>query len=227
MRTEEQTLRFKDAPWFPKKQEDVIIGGSGGIGSWLAFLLARANFEIHLFDFDTVEERNMAGQFFQKSQIGQNKINAVKQNILNFSDSNINVYNRAIDKNSMYSIPYVFSAFDNMKARKDLFNCWKRSYNGLNHPIFIDGRLEMEQLQIFCVTPETADLYESEHLFNDSEVEAESCTARQTTHTATLIASLMVAYFTNHITNVYEEEKVRDFPFFTEFFTPLNLIKNE
>jgi molybdopterin/thiamine biosynthesis adenylyltransferase len=223
MITQEQSLRFKDALWFPKNNEQVIVGGSGGIGSWLALWLARAGFGVTLIDDDIVEERNMAGQFFSKSNIGTYKAEAVRASITEYCNVYINSIIQKINEDTNMYSPYMFSAFDNMEARKMFFNLWKKSITNLNHPIFIDGRLEMENLQIFCVTPENIERYENEYLFSDAEVENESCTARQTTHTAALISSLMVAYFTNHITNIYQEESVRDVPFFTEFFTPLNL----
>lgn len=223
MITQEQTVRFKDAPWFPKNNESVLIGGAGGISSWLALWLTRATFNVTVIDFDVIEEINMAGQFFGRNNLQQPKVVALKNNIHLFTNTYINVINGKIDENTEFINPYTFSGFDNMKARKDLFIHWKKSITGLNHPIFIDGRLEGENLQIFCVTPDKMNLYEENHLFDDNLVTEGSCTMRQTTHTAAMISSYMTAFFTNHITNVYQEDLIREVPFFTEIFLPLNL----
>ena len=81
----------------------------------------------------------------------------------------------------------------------------------------------MEQLQIFCVTPDRIEEYERDHLFDDSEVEDAPCTMKQTSHSAAMIASHMVGLFTNHITNIYEREIIRDIPFYYEYFIPITL----
>jgi hypothetical protein len=82
-------------------------------------------------------------------------------------------------------------------------------------------------LQIFCVTPENADRYAREHLFHDSAVEEAPCTMKQTSHTAAMIGSLMSAFFTNHITNVYLGETLREVPFYYEFVVPMNFTQSE
>lgn len=217
--------RFKDAPWFPKKDSPTvcIIGGAGGIGGWLTFLLARTGYHPLVYDFDIVEVHNMGGQLFSKRHIGMDKVDAIKELVLEFSDMDIMVVNEKYDEDGMTS-SYMFSAFDNMEARKVMFKRWREDNIDNPDAIFIDGRLLMEQMQIFCVTPETAEEYEREHLFNDSEVVAENCTLKQTSHSASMIASLMIGFFTNHITNVLGKAKVRDVPFSYEYFIPLNLV---
>lgn len=217
-----QFNRFKDAPWFPKDNEFVMIGGAGGIGSWLTFFLTRAGFKPTVHDFDVIEEHNTGGQLFRRSDVGLFKVNALNQIVKEFCNENINAITTPIDENSPTHY-FMFSAFDNMKARKDLFEVWKRSIEGCPvMPIFIDGRLEMEQMQIFCVTPDRILKYEK-HLFSDSEVEDAPCTMKQTSHAAAIIAGLMTSIFTNHMTNIYEREQVRDIPFYHEFFIPLML----
>jgi len=220
---ENNTNRFKDAPWFPENDEHCMVGGAGGIGSWLTFFLVRAGFKPVVYDFDIIEEHNLGGQLFRKNDIGRKKVEALNDIINSYCDYQINSFSERITIDSP-THHFCFSAFDNMKARKDFFNVWKQSIpNCPVKPIFIDGRLTMEQLQIFSVTPDTMDEYEKEHLFDDSEVEDEPCTMRQTSHTAAMIASHMTSIFTNHITNIYERMTVRDVPFYYEFFTPVNL----
>ena len=226
---ERENLRFQGLDWY--SQDDapvVVVGGAGGIGSWLSFFLARANFNVTLADFDTVEEHNIGGQLFKRNQIGRYKAEAVGRNVSEFSTNTINAQIVKITEETA-THEFMFSAFDNMDARRAMFKVWKRSWswNSMNRPIFIDGRLNAEQFQIFCVTPENADEYERIHLFNDSEVEDAPCSAQQTTHTAAMIAGHMVGFFTNHITNINLRDEVREIPFMYEYFTPMNLTVSE
>jgi hypothetical protein len=234
MRTQRNTsqqARFKDAPWFPKNNEICVIGGAGGIGSWLTYFLSKMGFNIHLYDFDVVEEHNLGGQLFLQQDLGFLKVDAVKKVIEKFSTAQISIF---AEKITPFSLPhyYMFSAFDNMEARNSLFQVWKKSWVNVQlpegiTPIFIDGRLEMEQLQIFCVTPQTAHKYDIEHLFSDSVVEEAPCTMKQTSHTAAMIGSLMASFFTNHIANTYAKETIREVPFYYEFVVPMNYTNSE
>lgn len=282
-------VRFSKAPWFPGSVPiNTFVGGAGGIGSWLAFFLSRIGYTVTIMDFDIIEAHNLGGQLFTNSDIGKHKVNAVKDIQDSFAVShNVFPYIDRVTRDTQVE-KYVFSAFDNMVARRELFEAWKKasvesvlSYNlvkqeyfedrrileeaivlassvsefeeeesGLERqlkvlfetkevldakyqdyllqnpiPIFIDGRLEMEQLQIFCVTPDKMEEYEKT-LFDDAIVEDLPCTMKQTSHSAAMIASLMTSFFTNHITNVREGMIVREVPFYHEFFIPMGLTNN-
>lgn len=222
---QQQQNRFKDAPWFPKENETVMIGGAGGIGSWLALFLTRAGFKPMVYDFDTIEEHNLGGQLFREEDIDKFKVNALFDVVKMLSSQEISTSTEkiTIDSPTHY---FMFSAFDNMKAREDLFEVWKKSIpNSLVTPIFIDGRLEMEQLQIFCVTPDKINQYE-QTLFGDEQVEDAPCTMKQTSHSAAMIATLMTAFFTNHMVNVYERQVCREVPFYHEFYIPIVLTES-
>ena len=235
-----QSSRFKDAPWYPtNEQVHVVIGGAGGIGSWLSLMLARAGYTPIVYDFDIIEEHNIGGQLFGKSSIDKHKVTALSEVVKEFADTDIMANNEKYTRDSM-SHHYVFSAFDNMKARRDMFDAWKEyvsewkdmnemageEYQNKDVPIFIDGRLLMEQLTIFCVTPDNIDEYEK-HMFSDDEVAPAPCTLKQTSHSAAMIASHMVGFFTNHYANNKVGEDDRTVPFRWEYFIPINLITEE
>lgn len=241
--TETQSSRFKDALWFPKEETIVLIGGAGGIGSWLTILLARAGFVPMVYDFDVLEEHNMGGQLYPKRHINKTKVEALKEIIKDFTETDMVANNQKVDTETMSHI-YVFSAFDNMQARKDMFASWETFVKEWademaetddeehlkklksQEPIFIDGRLTMEQLQIFCVTPDKIEEYKK-HLFDDTEVPDAPCTLKQTSHSAAMIAAHMTGFFTNHLVNINEEDRVRSLPFKWEYFIPLSLVTEE
>jgi molybdopterin/thiamine biosynthesis adenylyltransferase len=217
--------RLKDAPWLKTDKETptVIIGGAGGIGTWLTLLLVRAGFATYVYDFDTVEHHNMGGQLFKKSDLSKYKVDALKATVQEFTEDFISVNTTAYTNTSMTSLE-MFSAFDNMLARKVMFENWKTKQSDLPGAIFIDGRLTAEQMQIFCVTKDKIEEYEK-HLFDDSEVADAPCTFKQTSHSAAMIASHMVGFFTNHITNVMEDNTDRNVPFYWEYYIPIDYIK--
>lgn len=220
--------RFKDAPWLPKERLQIIIGGAGGISSWLALLLSRINvdnnLDITVYDFDKIEKHNLGGQFYSTNQIGLLKVSAVRQNIKLFSDCDIKTYGE-YKKDSLIA-PIMFSGFDNMSAREIFFSNWKTAYNNIKNdvvsPIFIDGRLNAEQIQIFCVDNEDKIKEYEKKLFPENYIADAPCTFKQTSHIATMIASYMVSFFTNHLANCYQQSG-RTVPFFFEVITPLNL----
>ena len=112
-----------------------------------------------------------------------------------------------------------------MEARKILFNLWKRKFipaRNRYNPIFIDGRLNAEQFQVFFVTPDKAELYEK-HLFDDSEVPDLPCSYKYTSHTACMIASVMVNGFTNWLANEKIGADFRELPFKITYDLPLML----
>ena len=141
-----KATRFKDADWFDQEDSPhVIIGGAGGIGSWLTLLLARAGFSPIVYDFDIVEEHNIGGQLFGEAHIYETKVSAVKSIVKTFTGHEITANNQEVTSKTM-SHCYVFSAFDNMLARKEMFESWvklaeawvKAPTEG-PEPIFIDG----------------------------------------------------------------------------------------
>lgn len=203
--------RFSDAPWFNNPQE-IVVGGAGGIGSWVALFLARIGHSLILYDNDVIEEVNLAGQFYGKKQINKNKAVATAENISFFAPTSVQVLGEYTASSGLVS-DIMFSCFDSIKARKLMFEAWKENPDRI---AFIDGRMLAEDGQVFCVTPATETEYE-QHLFDDSEVQDAPCSFKATSHCGALIASLMVNCLNSILTNLAYEEEIRPVNFQSSF----------
>jgi molybdopterin/thiamine biosynthesis adenylyltransferase len=226
----ERNTRFKDAPWILKEDIQVVIGGAGGISSWTALFLSRAlekKVQLFIYDFDKIEIQNLGGQFFKDSQIKKFKVDSLKENIQEYSVNHITAMKEKYDSNSLRTY-YNIAGFDNMTARYDMFTNWmsvcEEDTGSLITPLFIDGRLLAEQIQIFCVTPENKEDYKR-FLYKENEVEDASCTFKQTTHIAAIMGGLITTFFLNHIANCYEKNCSRAVPFQYQYLLPINLME--
>lgn len=217
--------RFSGASWYKFPQE-IIVGGAGGIGSWLTMLLARQGHNLYVFDTDVVDKTNLGGQLYAVKDVGSSKVVAASRISEYFSAANITAIRERYEIDSAKT-DIMFSCFDNMASRKTMFRNWCDSWNGNSqHCLFIDGRLNAETAEMFCVyDARTAALYE-ETLFDDSKVEDAPCTFKATSHCAAILAGLMVSALDNHIANVYAGEQ-RSVPFKTSIWLPTLTINSE
>lgn len=239
MQENERYTRFKDAPWFDQVSKGVgpdprmvVVGGAGGIGSWLSLMLSRIGVSVLCYDYDSVDEVNLGGQLYGYHHVGKSKVDALAEVVNMFCDGIFDGVNGRYAADSITEA-CVFSAFDNIEARRIMFHRWESYIDGpdykgqLRDAIFIDGRLTMEQLQIFTVTGDNGAArsdYRTNQLPEDSTIPDAPCTLKQTSHSAAMIASHMVATFTNHLTNVAVGEQERFVPYKWEFFIPLGLL---
>lgn len=221
----ESTSRFSGALWFKEAQNHIVtLGGAGGIGSWVAFGLSRLGTAIRIYDPDRVETANLSGQFFSKTSVGDYKTEAVYSNSILFCDNySVSTYAREIGINDIR--PVTICAFDNMEARKQCFEWW---YNTMikasdkSQYLFIDGRLSLEDMQVFCINGNDAkniERYRKEFLFSDADADEPICSAKQTSHCAMMIGSLITGLYVNFCYNLASEDKIflRPLPFLTMY----------
>lgn len=231
----QNNLRFSGANWYEDiKKRKITIIGLGGIGSFTAFNISRLNPDmIYLYDMDRVDETNMSGQFYSKNQINSLKTSATCNNILSFSDyAKLYTYAEFVNGASISEI--TIGCLDNMKTRKKVFDTWKSyittSKNNKKELLFIDGRLSLEELQVYCFTGEDDFLikkYEKEALFSEEEAEETVCSRKQTTFCATMISSIITNLIINHTVNLSNNIIGRNLPFYTYYNAETMLFKTE
>ena len=231
------TSRFSGTEWFNEIQKQkVIIAGMGGIGSNLAFQVARMNPEaMFLYDNDTVETVNMSGQLFSRNDIGRTKVDAVAEKISSFTTTqHVYALNERYTSVSERG-DIMMCGFDNMAARRVFFEAWleyieSKSEEEKKHCLFLDGRLSIDTLQIFCITGNdiyNIKRYAEKHLFSDSEADETVCSMKQTTYLACMIGSLMTNLFTNFVANLLDPIIPYDLPFFIEYDAQNMIFKTE
>ena len=233
----DSTTRFSGAEWFNEVQKQkIIVAGIGGIGSNALFQLARMRpSSITIYDDDTVEMVNMAGQLYSYDDIGKAKVNAMANMIFKYSAmTHINAIQSKFTSDTEAS-DIMMCGFDNMKARKMFFESWydhikDKSDEEKAKCLLLDGRLSMDTLQILCIRGDdkyNINRYQCEFLFSDYEADATVCSMKQTTYLACMIGSLMVNLFTNFVAGQLNPIIPYDLPFFTEYDAQNMIFKTE
>lgn len=231
------TSRFSGTEWYNEIQKSrIILAGLGGIGSWAALQIARMHpTSLILYDPDRVEAVNMSGQLYSTQNIGDYKVEAIANLIGKYTSmqSVFAIRERFTKESEAGDI--MICGFDNMSARRVFFNKWREHV--LSKPeeerkncVFIDGRLSIDTLQVFCITGKdefNMQRYEREFLFSDSEADATVCSMKQTTYLACMIGSVIVNLFTNFIAGLLNPIIPYDLPFFTQYEAQHMLFKTE
>ena len=103
----------------------VGIAGAGGLGSNVAMALARAGVgHLLIVDFDRVEGSNLNRQYYFKDQIGEYKVEAIRENIERAVDGcHVELLNKKLEKGSMHEpfteVDVVVEALDSASTKAD------------------------------------------------------------------------------------------------------------
>jgi molybdopterin/thiamine biosynthesis adenylyltransferase len=190
--------------------DPIHIIGVGATGSWVALLLAKLGLakNIKAYDFDVVEEHNIANQAYVRADIGVEKAAALRIMIATHVGEEISIFTEKIDELYGYQ-GYIFNLVDTMASRKTLFDTCMSP----NVKAYIETRLSVEGGRIYVINPLNAnhrDRYKKT-LYDDGEAEVSACGTSQTVvATAMMLASKAVwEMLKHHEKNEYE-------PFFGE-----------
>ena len=134
----------------------VHIIGAGGIGSAVIFpLLKLGVHELHVWDPDVVEAHNLPAQLlYRPSDIGMSKASAVQAFAeRQESDCQVVPHTEFVTADTPFD-GIVISGVDSMKSRSHIWDAVK--FNPLV-PLYMDGRIGGEQLQLLSLNPSDID----------------------------------------------------------------------
>ena len=226
-----EEARFSGAEWFSAiKNFGVSVIGLGGIGSHAAFAISRLRpLQMNLFDPDTVEDINLAGQLFNAFSIGRTKTEAVEALLRDYSNyGNIMSHSRTFNPTCDIFTDITVLGLDNMRSRKYVFTDWHDCPR--DNILLIDGRLSAEEFQIFAIQKNDTKAIEryKDFLFSDEEAEPARCSYKQTTFMASMIGDIITNIIVNYATNTVENRLFdREIPFFTYYNAATMVFKTE
>lgn len=178
-----------------------VVVGVGNVGHQVALMLAKMGAKnVILVDPDTVGPENVYPQGYPLGALGCHKADFCCDEMYEFielpHDSDMSIsYEERFDPEKHLpedaAKAVIFCCVDSMETRGEIF---RSTIIDRQCPLFIDGRVGGETLQVFAVTPDTAEDY-VKTLFPDSEASEAPCGARATIYTGTIAAGFMVHQF--------------------------------
>ena len=186
-----------------KFDANIHIIGCGAVGSTVAENLARLGIkELTLWDFDDVEEHNIANQMFFVNQINKSKMDAVEE-ICKMINPEISIKKKGIYTDEILS-GYLFICPDSIKVRRAILE------TNLGNPNILgvfEGRMRLTDAQHFASDWSTLDKKRAllnTMNFTDDEAAADTpvsaCgTTLSVNFTVRCLVSLMVANFVKFI----------------------------
>lgn len=165
--------------WFNPSEfkQTVHVIGCGATGSFVAMQLVKMGVrKLHVYDFDVVEEHNVANQIFSLANIGQKKVDAFKQWSLNNSDElqKIVVHDEKVTGDTELS-GIVFVLTDTMESRREIWEGALR-YNP-NVELVIETRMSVNCGRVYTLSPMKptyVSAYEGT-FYEDEEAEVSFC----------------------------------------------------
>jgi len=166
----------------------INVIGCGALGSWLAFFLLKMGFDnVHVYDYDVIEEHNLPNQNFEESQIGCFKVDAFA-NVYSryFKDEGcerLHVHNEKIDDTSAAALRgIVFACVDSMKARQEIY---ENAFKYGPAELWVEGRLGLWGAYVYTLSKNDERLTEKcknyeKTFYDDTEAETSACGISQT-----------------------------------------------
>lgn len=182
-------------------KDDIHIIGVGAVGSFIALQLAKLGIsKFHIWDFDTVDDHNIANQVYTFRDIGRAKTDAMKDHILaNNPDCEVITHGK-YEGDPLTG--YVFMEVDSVELRKTIAE--DNQYNRMLKKVF-DGRIGLSSGQLITVDWQDDDAIENyiklcDFKDSDADVAVSACgTTLSVSPSVLTTAAEAVAMFINTI----------------------------
>lgn len=168
----------RQGDWFKGYEYDkpVHIIGVGATGSFVALQLAKMGVrDLHVWDFDVIEEHNIANQVYGLNDIGKLKVDALAEMIKLQTGLEITTHDEKVTASHKHSLRgVVFVLTDSMSSRKDIFSALK--FNPMIS-LVVETRMSIDCGRIYTINPMRAQevLPYEKTFYDDSEAEVSFC----------------------------------------------------
>lgn len=169
-------------------KKPIHVIGCGAIGSWVVFFLLKMGFSnIHVYDYDVVEEHNLPNQMFKEDQIGTHKVESILSVYMDFfedviekNQSRLIIHNQKVtSKDATLFNGVVISCVDSMEARKEIY---ENALKFGSAELWIEGRIGIYGAYIYTVERGNMTAFNEyeKTLYADEDAEVSSCGVSQT-----------------------------------------------
>lgn len=197
----------------PDKDDSMIhIVGCGSVGSTVAENLARCGVSrFTLWDFDDVEAHNIVNQMFRQQDIGRNKVDALKDIILEINpDANIKLKPNGWNGEMMSG--YIFLAVDSIDVRRKIV---EQMFDSIYVKAIFDFRTLLESAQHYAadwsVLQMKQNLLNSMQFSHDEAAEETPVSACGVTLGVATIVRLISALGVNNYINFVKGNGIKKF----------------
>ena len=218
-------INLIDVSTFNKR---INIIGCGATGSWLTFFLLKMGFKnIHVYDYDVIEEHNIPNQMFKESQIGNTKVDSIKKIYKSFFNDEdelkrLTIHNTKITENNANALTdVVFCCVDDMLARKYIYEmCFKYGMT----EYYSESRISIYGAYLYSLSKESSkedrEWYEG-RFYENEDAEVSHCGVSQTAlpasiNVVTIMIMNMIGWFTENKFNRRIEYSIPDLIAFVE-----------
>lgn len=169
--------------------DQIFVIGAGATGSKVVAELAKLGCtNITVWDFDKVEEHNIANQLYGPKHIGVQKVEACKEVVNFLTGTDIVTRDEAFTGQEAPQVLFILT--DTMSSRKEI---WDAVKDEIDWELIVETRMDATQCRVQVMTPDTPfEKYEAT-LYDDDQAVESACGAQVTVGpTASALAAMAV-----------------------------------